>query len=157
VFLQYELCYFMVNNIACFVFWSRRWMCTTLSAGTIWSLWTHYNKHRRVKEYLLRYTAAPQDWHTYIKKFKHFKYFNIVTFPQSISILHLIHPRYMYIHIQVIFYTLTLTYLLRKLRQASVLSYDLFSLIWIHISNLQWLLCSCIKTAWWWSLCDRNM
>jgi hypothetical protein len=30
-------------------------------------------------------------------------------------------------------------------------------IIWIHISNLQWLLYSCIKTAWWWSLSERNM
>jgi hypothetical protein len=38
-----------------------------------------------------------------------------------------------------------------------IISYDLFTPIWIHISNLQWLLCSCIRTAWWWSLCDGNM
>jgi hypothetical protein len=34
---------------------------------------------------------------------------------------------------------------------------DLFALIWIHISDLQWLSYFMYWTTWWWSICDRNM
>jgi hypothetical protein len=103
-----------------------------VASMTCVNIWTHYNKHRRVKEYLLHYNAVLK---ISIHMLRNLNVLNISTINTYITLS--ISQIHVYKHTTHILHTYSNIPISQIEASFYIISHDLFPLIWIHISNLQ--------------------